>query len=301
MAETNDSATDAVLAVPEENDTFDLTDPAISIFEHMALLEFYMDSLAASFSNALGEYLRCPIKVSSSSPVIGKYNPISHEQPAFDRMFRLKAIQGTIAVALPEELIFKLVDVFFGGDGATSIDSARSELSATESNMLDKLAYLFANGVLTLLQERAVSATDLSIEEWSHKNAAIEGKSESMIAVKFALSLNEYVSEIEAWLSLPVLELLLGVKLLPYQDGSSSEPGWSKRLKQNVFESQLEVICSFADRTIPLKKVKQLQVGDFIPLNAIDEATFSVGKKQLFKARVGVSNDKASAEFLNWL
>jgi len=286
-----------------ESELLDVTDPAIGIYEHMPLFDIYLGNFSTRVSTALGDYIRYPVELVAQTPGIGKYDPISanENQPIFDRLFRFPMLNGLVAIVVPQGLVFRLVDIFFGGSGEVEDEQAERSLSGTEDSMLDKISLEIISALKALLQSTTSLKEISEIETWSHQKAARSGRTESMVTVKFSLALGTYDATLELWFSLSVLELMLGVKLLPGNDGTVHDPQWTNALKKQVSDCQLELTCNLVDQIVPLKSVVDFEEGDFVPLGDVSEAIFSIEKLPLFRARVGVTSEHASASFIEWI
>ncbi|MBX2839889.1 MAG: FliM/FliN family flagellar motor switch protein [Gammaproteobacteria bacterium] len=286
-----------------ESDLLDVTDPAVGIYEHLPVFDMYLSKLSEDVAVSISDYVRSPVELIAKPPKIGKFDPIKNteEQPQFNRLFRLSALNGLIGVAVPHELVFRLVDIFFGGAGDLEGELESREFSFTENGMIDKLSEEIIDAIKTLLKTKSSLENSSDIEAWDYQKAVQAGRVESMVIISFSVTVGEFETSIELWFSLAVLELLLGTKLLPIKDGSVREPNWSSALKEQVTECELELKCALAEKKMPLRTVSSFKTGDFIPLDDVSVALFSIESVPLFRAKVGVSNEQLSASFQSWV
>ncbi|MBX2886881.1 MAG: FliM/FliN family flagellar motor switch protein [Granulosicoccus sp.] len=281
----------------------DVTDAARRLRQQMPLFDIYCGNLANIVSESLADYLQVPLELSAEKPRVSIFDPISQPegQPNFDRIFRYQALGSLVALSVPPGLTFRLVDIMFGGTGTQDNEEVDRELSPTENNMLDVVTGSIVSALNHLLESTTTIDESLELEPWSYQQAAKAGNIESMIAIPLRMDLEESVGTAELWFSLSVLELLLGVKLTPDQDGKSVDPAWSRAFKDQVFNCELDLKCTLSEVSMPLSRVRKMSVGDFIPVKDITEAVFTIQSLPLFKAKVGESNDQASASFLRWI
>lgn len=305
MSENNaESAGDSLDKYKEsENRTIDVTDPAENIYQHIPKLDLYCENMSEKVSDLLSSYLRCTCELKAMPIKLGKFDPLlkADDQPVFDRIFKVKSMGGYIAFVLPSDVTFQLVDLFYGGTGALGESEVPREMSQSENFMLDKVAQEIVGGLTELLESATSLEFSGEIQRWSYQQAAQEGTSESMIAIPFEMNLNSNTVVFEVWLSLSVIELLLGVKLQPDSTGKVADPAWSMSFKNQVMDSELNLTGSLASLRMPLRRVQAFSEGDFIELGDVEHALFSTESVPLFRAKVGVTNDKASASFLHWV
>ncbi|MBX2883467.1 MAG: FliM/FliN family flagellar motor switch protein [Granulosicoccus sp.] len=281
----------------------DVTDPSASMVSHLPLFDLYCSNLTKHVADALESYIRFRPEIAAGIPAFKSYEPIGElpDQPSFDRIFQAAKPQGLIGVGVPRALVYRLVDILFGGKGDSDGDESERELSPTENKMIDVVAHSLTSGLQLLL--RNSMATD-SVPDFSLTNIqqiAKHVRSEPMVCIPLSVVMEDYAQSIEMWCSLSLLELVLGVSLLPRSDGKTVDPDWSALFKDQVLDCPLDLKCTLAEITMPLSRVTQMKKGDFIALSEIGEATFSMESLALFRARVGVVNDRASASFIEWL
>ena len=284
-------------------ETIDLTDPASRLDEHTTLLEIYCANLASQLSESMGRYLRCPVKLFAVHPTICSFNPNSRDENKVDfaRLYRLQNMGGLIGSVMPNNLVYRLVDILFGGLGDLESQNQDRVLSPTEENMIDVLSEKMAQALINIVQSSTSLDSELTTEAWSSQQAAQDGRVEAMVVIPLKIEWDDQSDSIELWFSLSILELLLGEKLLPSQDGTAEDPSWTSSFKNQVFDCNLDLKCVLTEMSMPLSRVSNFAVGDFIPLADVSEATLSIQSLPLFKAKVGVVNEQASASFSRWL
>jgi len=283
--------------------TVDVTDQSANLISHLPLFDLYCSNLTTHVADALEDYIRYRPEVTAEVPVFKTFEPVGEKsgQPVFDRIYQAHKPMGLVGIVVPQSLVYRLVDILFGGKGDSDGDVGEREQSPTEHNMIDVVATALTTGLQILLRNSMATDSVPELDLVSIQQVAKHVRSESMVCIPLNVGMEENSQTIEIWCSLTLLELVLGVDLLPRSDGKTVIPAWSASLKDQVLDCSLDLKCTLAEFTMPLSRVTQMKKGDFIALSEISEATFSMESLALFRARVGVVNDRASASFIEWL
>jgi len=283
--------------------SLDVTDQSANMVSHLPLFDLYCSNLTTHVADALEDYIRYRPEVTAEVPIFKTFEPVGEQpgQPEFDRIYQALKPMGLVGVVVPQSLVYRLVDILFGGKGDSDGDGAEREQSPTEHNMIDVVATALTTGLQILLRNSMATDSVPELNLVSIQQVAKHVRSESMVCIPLSVGMDENTQTIEIWCSLTLLELVLGVDLLPRSDGKTVVPSWSASLKDQILDCPLDLKCTLAEFTMPLSRVSQMKKGDFIALSEIGEATFSMESLALFRARVGVVNDRASASFIEWL
>lgn len=284
----------------------DLTNPTNKLQSHWPLLFLYVQKIVAGAAGDIESYVNCELTFDAGEPEFRPYRPLAPEESEeqgkvkFDRLFKVDQISGMIGYQLPRALVYRLVDKLYGGLGDSDGDPAR-ELSPTEHRMIDEISSALNKSLLSTLQSAAASTSALTVQPLAAEQAARAENADPMVCMPVRVGLEEFGQDVLVYCSLGILELLLGVTLRSDESTLQPDAGWRSALKQQVFGCDIPLTCTLEQFSMPISRVSNLAVGDFIPLAELGEATFSANSHPLFRARVGVSNEKASASFIGWL
>ena len=299
----------AAVSQAEDDDgitVIDLTNPTNKLQSHWPLLFLYVQKIVAGAASDIESYINCELTFDAGEPEFRPYRPLAPEESEeqgrvkFDRLFKVDQITGMIGYQLPRALVYRLVDKLFGGRGDSDGDPSR-EMSPTEHRMIDEICTALNKSLLSTLQSAAASSSVLTVQPLSAEQAARAENADPMVCMPVRVGLEEFGEDVLVYCSLGILELLLGVTLRSDESTLQPDAGWRSALKQQVFGCDIPLTCTLEQFSMPISRVSNLSVGDFIPLAELGEATFSANNHPLFRARVGVSNEKASASFIGWL
>ncbi|KLV06619.1 flagellar motor switch protein FliM [Photobacterium aquae] len=193
-------------------------------------------------------------------------------------------LHGTIAIE--GELLFYMVDLFFGGNGRSS--ARHQEFSDTELRLVERF-------FTTLLHQFSTSWH--SITDW---NSQLQAKNTLNLfspiqnnqlyqVCRFNIEIGNQKS---GWLeiSLP----FAGLDFLRDQQCQTADidtdPELQARIQQKICQAPVRLHSTLAERRLNLGQVMDLRPGDVIPVELPEQVTVRAGSTPLFKARVAENN-----------
>jgi len=186
------------------------------------------------------------------------------------------------------DLVFALVDHFFGGQVGSGRKRLQSEFSPSESRFMQQLARALLpdlaqswHSVVEITPQLAERHSDLRFVDGLQPR-------DTVLATRFAVSLPGLDSAI--WLLLPwaaidpVREQLGGHGRVSRQDHDDQ---WRQRLLGGVEAARLEVVARLGQTAMPLSRVSRLRVGDVIPIESPHNVTVLIESLALLAGTFG--------------
>ena len=279
---------------------YDFRHPANKLKDHLPLMEVANHRFAELMTTDISTFLRQSVRVEVDSFSMLKYEEYTHSLGTGGSINRVKLspLPGASLMYLNAELIYTMVDRFFGGGGGKPEISDNRPLTNTERRMVEHVinsAFKSLAGAWSTLfdiQPQFVRE-EIGPEVTSPANPA-----EVMVTSKFRVIFPKGEGEFHIAIPYssiePVKPLLKA--MLDRPDADDAE--WSRQFTDMFLESPLELRGTISETPITLGKLLEFKEGSFIPLGQNQQATFYVENIPLFRAMVGASNGMISAKIL---
>lgn len=193
-----------------------------------------------------------------------------------------------IYLVFEADLVFALVDQFFGGRGGAGIKRLQSEFSPSEARFMQQLG----RTLLPDLGQAWHSVVDISptlLERHSDLRFVDHLKqSDNLLAARFAITMPGHdcgVWMLVPWAAIdPVREHLGGQGRASRQEHDEQ---WRQRLLAGIEATSLSVVARLNESTMSLSKVSRLAVGDVLPIDSPQGVTLLIEDLALMAGTFG--------------
>ena len=262
---------DTTSAPPGEAEvsTFDFANPDQIIHGRMPTLDILNEFLARLLRNTLSMVLRKGVDVTPQKTQLMKYEEFTRilSVPCCLHIFKMEPLRGHCVLALEPKLVFLFVEIFLGGSGKANFRVEGRDFSAIESKLIHKVVTV----IFTETEKVWNSVHPISVQfvrsEFSPQFVSIVPPSDLVLTVPFALELDQFTGLITFCIPFSTLEPIKNKLYSGYQaDHLEVDQGWVERLKEQLIQTEVEVVVEFAKTLIPAQKILNLRVGDILPL-----------------------------------
>lgn len=236
--------------------------------------------------------LRRTADVSVGGVQIQKFGEYVHTLyvPTSLNMVKFRPLRGTALIILDAKLVFKLVDNFFGGDGRHAKIEGR-EFTPTELRVVQ----MVLEQVFVDLHEawRAIMPIDFEYvhSEVNPSMANIVSPSEVVVVSTFHVELDGGGGDLHITIPYAMIEPIREMLDAGLQsDSDERDDRWVQALRNDILEAKVDLECTVAERTITLRDVAKLQVGDVIPIEMPDYQVLTANEIPMFRIQLGQSN-----------
>lgn len=242
--------------------------------------------LARGVAEFLSGLMSAPASV-SSSPV-----RVEETEPGPDaalRHLRIAPLNGVVTVAIERTAIMRLVDVYYGGDGAGQ--GSRESLSPAEDRFFSRIARALCDVIPTAwLPFGTITAT---IEEEGSASA-------SPVAVQaFTVSWPDWPAfDIECRFPTAMLQAVPELRSAAAQHGADglADHNWQARLMEGALNIPMPVRAIFAEPDLPIARLMNLKAGEIIPICLPSQIELRVAGLSYARGSVGESNGRAAVK-----
>lgn len=271
--------------------SYDLTSQDRIVRGRMPTLEMINERFARYTRISMFNLLRRTADVSVGGIQIQKFGEYVHTLyvPTSLNMVKFRPLRGTALIIFDAKLVFKLVDNFFGGDGRHAKIEGR-EFTPTELRVVQ----MVLQQVFIDLNEawKAVIPIDFDYinSEVNPSLANIVSPSEVVVVSTFHVELDGGGGEMHITLPYSMIEPIREVLDAGLQsDTDDQDERWVKALREDVMEAQVELECDVAKRDVTLRDIRDLKVGDVIPIELPDSNVITANGVPMFRVGMGQS------------
>lgn len=277
---------------PAELKPFDIDALEHIVRGRLPVLEMINERFARQFQLRLFDLLRRPVKLTATGVRTLRLSQYleSLSSPMSLNIIKAEPLPETGLVAIDPSLVFALVDSFFGGTGRFARESEERDFTPAELRIIKVfLGHAFAD-----LEEAWMPIVQLEFkvvdEETEPKFVSIASPSDGVLVSTFELELEDGSGELQITLPdnmlAPIRKLLdAGVQ----SDREEKQERWSKALREEVEDAQVELYTTLAETDISLRDLIKLKAGDVIPIDIPHTITLRAGDAPIFRAKFGVS------------
>ncbi|MBT0728311.1 flagellar motor switch protein FliM [Rosenbergiella australiborealis] len=274
---------------------YDPTTQRRIVRERLQALEIINERFARQFRMAVFNLLRRSPDITVESIDIQPYQEFARNMPVPTNLnlLHMKPLRGTALIVFSPSLVFIVVDNLFGGDGRFPTKVEGREFTYTEQRVIRRLLGL----ALDNYQEAWQAIYPLTMEyvrsEMQVKFTNITtSPNDIVINTTFQVEINNLVGHFNICIPFSMIEPLRELLVNPPLENSQQEDClWRENLVSEVQQSPLEVTARLTERTITLRQLMGLKVGDVLAIEPPDPIIATVDNVPVFTASHGIYRD----------
>lgn len=283
-----------------EAQAYDLTTQDRIVRGRMPALERANERFARHLRTGFRGLLRRGLDLNYEGMQIQKFGEYFNSLflPTSINVIRLQPLPGLGLLVLDAQLVFLLVDNFFGGGRFNSKLEGR-EFTPAEALVIDRvLETAFADlqkawggpeVVKVQLLQKEVSAD--ATTTYNPNDIAVI----STFGVDFDVSGGKLHLVVPYSMVEQIRELL---ERSAVTEADARDSRWEAALKENIKDAKIDLSCKVAETDISLREVIDLDVGDVIPIDA-PLPMLRAGNIPLFSVRLGTLKGNLALQVLN--
>ncbi len=281
--------------------TFDLASRRQPKKRRLPGLEQINKRFAERFRDSISDVLGQGVDVISLDLQFLPYSEYLHSLyvPTSLNLLRVHPLKGAAMLVFDARLVFRLVDMFFGGSGGQGSADGR-DFSPVERRVLSRLV----QRALGDYQQAWTLVQDVQCEgfamEVNPAMAAIAANAETVVLCRFQIELEgggggEFHITLPQLMLEPVREQLGRSEST---DQSVDDPYWQAALRDSLMELRVATRCTIAEPVLSLREVASMKVGDIIPLGAGQRSVLKAGGIAMASASLGVANGQLALKII---
>lgn len=277
---------------------YDFASQEYAVSRLIPALSQVQSSLAEGIKQRLRQWVPSVDNVRTDRIAVMKFAEVmrSMAAPAYIVSLRAEPLGAPIYLAFEADLVFMLVDHFYGGRGRSQQVRAH-DFSPSEARFMERLT----SSLLPDITSAWHTAVDITprIDECYHDFRFVDELQQTDTLMVSRLTVQVGMQEAEIWSVVPwaaidpIRDSLGGVVRTTRQEHDAQ---WRARLMAGLEESQLTLVAKLGDSSVSLKRVCHLQVGDILPIDNPTHVTLQLEGQPLMSATFGTHHGQLSAK-----
>lgn len=215
--------------------------------------------------------------------------------PTSLNLIKIKPLRGTALFVIDPKLVFIVVDNFFGGEGRFYNKIEGREFTPTEQRVIGMLLNLVFKDLTDAWHPVKHLDFEYQGSEVNPHLANIVSPTEVVVVSTFRIDLEGGGGDFHVTFPYSMLEPMRDLLDAGVQSDVADIDGrWIISLRDEIFESKVDVKSSLLEMDMSLADILKLKPGDIIPIDMPDSVVLEAEEIPLFRAVMGVSRGNAA-------
>jgi flagellar motor switch protein FliM len=280
--------TQNVIEEPSGVQSFDLTSQDKITRGRMPTLEMITEKFARSFRTTLWMLLKKNIDINVLSVGMAKYGDFMKKIPIPTSLnvFKMTPLRGNSLLILESDIIFRLIDIVFGGSGQSVFKIEGREFTNIENNIIKKIVLNALKDFESVWQ----TTKDLKIEymrsETNPQFAQIALSTDVMVFIKLELDIDYATGAMTFCIPYATIEPISKKLQAEYQaEKLDVDQKWTNRIISGIKDSTINLKVNLGQTQLKGREIVNLKKGDVIPLDQYCNESLSVYAENILKFR----------------
>ncbi|RDH84829.1 MAG: flagellar motor switch protein FliM [endosymbiont of Galathealinum brachiosum] len=279
--------------------SFDFNSQERIVRGRLPTLEMINERFARNFRVSMFNLLRRQAEIAVGGVQMMKFAEYVHSLyvPTSLNMIKVDPLKGTALFVIDPKLVFIVVDNFFGGEGRFYNKIEGREFTPTEQRVISMLLdQIFTDLEVAWKPIKPLEFKYQSSEVNPHL-ANIVSPTEVVVVSTFRVDLEGGGGDLHVTFPYSMVEPIRDLLDAGVQsDVSEIDDRWRLSLRDEIFESKVEVRSLMAETEINLSDINDLKVGDVIPFDMPEQVILEAEDIPLFRCSLGVSRGNAAVK-----
>jgi len=280
---------------------YDLSSHERIVRGRMPTLDMINERFARYFKLALYNMFRRRVEITPSVVETIKYSEYVHslDFPSNLNFVRINPFKGTALIVIAPELLFILVDNFFGGTGRYQSLFKDREFTPAEMRVVNIILVQMFTDLEKAWEPVFQTKYEYIKSEVNPHFANIVSPSEVVIVSEFEIDIDGTGGVVHITIPYSMLEpvrelLATGVQ----SDRVEFNENWGRALREELKEVNLGLTCAIAETTVNLRELMSIAAGDIIMIDLQENVTAKLENVPVYKCAYGVSHGRNSLKII---
>ena len=268
----------------------------------MPTLELINERFTRSMRVTLFNFFRHTVSITIKKNQVLKFGEYlkTLKVPTSINMVKMYPVAGMILMVLDSELVFSLVESFFGGDGRFDKKMESRDFTPTETRIIRRILDLAFIDLKEAWKGLMPVEFEYQATEVNPSMATIVSPTDIVVVSEFTIELDGGVGNFHVVIPYSILEPLKEVldSKIHSEHGKTTDERWEKALKAEILDVNVEVTSKLAEVKMSMKDLLNLHENDIIPFEMPEFLTVCVQGIPTFHASYGDHNDHAALKIL---
>ncbi len=250
--------------------SYDFTNQDRVIRGRMPTFEVINERFAREIRASLSKMLQTTVDISAESLDTLKFAEFGRSLPVPTSLhvFRMDPLRGHALLVLESQLVFNLIDQFFGGKGSGKARIEGREFTSIEDVMINKVVLACLEDLSTSWLPVEPVRTTLVRSEVNPQFASIVMPDDLVIVTRYEIELEQSVGTLIVCLPYSMIEPLRAKLAAGFQaEVEDIDYTWQRRMREQILDSEIEVTIKLGKIGINGERLIHMKVGDVIQLD----------------------------------
>jgi flagellar motor switch protein FliM len=285
-----DVATEQGLGDPSQARAYDLTTQERIVRGRLPTLEMLNERFARNFRIRLVSMLRRTVDISIEGVRMMKYAEYSHALyvPTSLTLVHVRPLKGVGLFMMESQLVFKLVDNFFGGFGLHAKIEGR-DFTPAELRVITRVL----EQAIDELQRSWAPIYPISIQTLSHEMnpqlANIVSSTEVVVVNSFRIDVEGGGGKFDIVFPYSMIEPIRDLLDGGMQgDRLEVDERWTSALKRELGLADIELVAQLGETRMLISDIAQMEVGQILPFEMPEKVILTAEGLPLYQGKLGV-------------
>lgn len=292
-AVSNAGDPEVAVSLPEDGVIpYDLAGQDYAVNSLLPILETIHERFAHRLRIGLFEMVRRELTVNVGAIEKRAYADLttSLSVPCSVNIIGISPLSGPALLIFDLDLIFLIVDTFFGGSGRLYKSASIRDFTTTETRFIQRLLQLCFKSLEEAWSPFAALKCSHIRSETKPQFITSLNPNEPLTVSSATIGRDAIAGSLHLALPYSILEPIRETLLdSTCQEHPNPSQQLSERLSEGIQESQIEVRCALAGFELSLSDLLALRVGDVIPVNIPSTAVLQVENVPIYSGSYGIA------------
>lgn len=260
---------------------YDFTHHERSVVGKFPALERSLERFARAFRTTLSNSLRTMVDINVSAVKVGNFGEFLARLPlpSSIHIFRMDPLKGNGLVVMETNLVFALVDIFFGGSGKPSMKIEGREFTAIESRIIQRVVHMLLEDLERIFSDMVKIKAQYQRSEMNPQFAKIVHDNEPVFVVNFVMDLDQHSGKMYFCFPQSIFDPVRDKLKAQLEEESRADEAWKPAVQRGMQGVPIEVAVELGRARTTARELLSLKVGDIVELNRLhnEELTILVG------------------------
>ena len=260
------------------------------VADQQPALESLAERMAGLFGTSLRRYFRQPVEIAAAMPTALKWGQMLRTLPVPCCLgpLDIRPLNLKGSFALDGQLVFSLVDAFFGGNGQDSRPAECVDFTQMELRLVRRLAATLSQDLKEAWRPFIELDFTPGEPEVNPLFAGIAASADMVSAWTFQITVGQQQFKLGMVLPTQIVDTVRSLADGNRAAGNSDNARWRTRLKTDVEGAEVRLRAVLARTEISLRELGSARPGDIIPIEIPASVVLYAGEQPLMEGTFGV-------------
>lgn len=275
--------------------TYNLATQERIVRGRMPTLEMINERFARLLRIGLYNFIRRSVEVSAGAVRVMKYSEFIRNLavPTSLNLVYMKPFRGIALMVLDPNLVFRIIDNLFGGNGQFHTRVEGREFSATEQRIIQRVLDVVFENYAKAWEPVYPVTPEFFRSEINTQFVNIATPNEVVVCTTFTVELGDSAGEMHFCLPYSMIEPVRDLLASSLQgEALEHDNRWTKLLTQQIQIADVEIIANLATAETTFRDLLNFKVGDVIPIELAPVILATVDNVPVLECQHGTLNGR---------